>query len=255
MMKVLVGIATYNEIQNLPLLVQQLFDQLPGADVLVVDDSSPDGTGQWCRQRATEEPRLHCVVRPRKLGLGTAALVTMRYALDGDYDMLINMDADLSHDPRYAPQLIGAMDPPGGAPIDVAIASRYVHGGGIIGWPRHRRWMSRLINGFARCALGLACRDCSGSFRCYRVSRLRVLDLDAVYSRGYSFYEEILWHLKRAGASFAEVPIQFKDRQHGHSKITFREAIAAARILSWLGLRNWLGPARTRSVGQSDEGG
>jgi dolichol-phosphate mannosyltransferase len=234
----LIAIATYNEIENLPRLVSGIFHHLPQAQVLVVDDNSPDGTGRWCQAAARDDDRLHCLVRLGKLGLGTAAVETIRYALTHDYDLLIHMDADLSHDPRYLEPLIAAMTDDDGKPVDVAIGSRYVAGGGVQGWPWYRRWMSRLVNHYARSALGLTCHDCSGSFRCYRVTCLRRLNVDAIRSRGYSFYEEILWWIQRAGGRFVEVPIVFTDRRHGRSKINLREAIAAARIIAALGRRS-----------------
>jgi dolichol-phosphate mannosyltransferase len=151
------------------------------------------------------------------------------------------MDADFSHPPEHLPELVGGMDPPGGPPIDVMIASRYVPGGGSEGWPLSRRLMSRAVNCYARRLLGLPVRDCSGAFRCYRVSLLARLDFQAIRSRGYSFQEEVLWHLKRLGARFAETPFVFVDRRQGTSKINSREALAALGIICRLGVRNLLG--------------
>jgi dolichol-phosphate mannosyltransferase len=146
------------------------------------------------------------------------------------------MDADFSHHPRYIAALRGGMER-----ADVMIGSRYVAGGAITGWSLTRHVMSRTVNAFARCALGLPTRDCSGAFRCYRVSLLAQIDFDAVRSRGYSFQEEILWHLKRLGARFGETPITFADRERGASKINSGEALGALRIILGLGAGNWLG--------------
>jgi dolichol-phosphate mannosyltransferase len=239
--KTLITIATYNEIDNLPRLVDEVFAQAPQAELLVIDDNSPDGTGQWCDRRAAEDGRVHCLHREGKLGLGTATVAGLRYAVAGGYRQVLNMDADFSHHPRYLPALLAGMDPPGGPAVDVMIGSRYIPGGGIEGWSWRRHFMSRGINLYARWLLGLAPRDCSGAYRCYRTSLLARLDFAAIRSRGYSFQEEILWHLKRLGARFAETPIVFVDRCHGASKINAREAAVSLRIILGLGLRNLFG--------------
>jgi len=232
----LVTLATYNEIENLPRLVDEIFAELPRVNLLVIDDNSPDGTGRWC-----EERRLHCLHRSGKLGLGTATIAAMRYAVEHGYDQMLNMDADFSHHPRYLPDFLAGMTPPEGPPVDVMIGSRYIPGGGVEGWPLRRRIMSRCINLYTRWLLGLKIRDCSGAFRCYRCELLARLDFDKVRSHGYAFEEEILWHLKRLGARFGETPIVFADRRLGSSKIDSTEAVAALWTLFRLGLRNWLG--------------
>lgn len=239
--KTLITIATYNEIENLPTLVDEVLRRVPEADVLVIDDNSPDGTGQWCDARSADDPRVRCLHREGKLGLGTATVAGMRYAIEHGYRQVLNMDADFSHHPRHLPQFLAAMDPPDGPPVDVVIGSRYIPGGGVEGWPLRRHVMSRSVNLYARVLLGLPSHDCSGAYRCYRTSILRKLDFASIRSRGYSFQEEILWHLKRAGARFAETPIVFADRRLGRSKINGREAAAALGILFRLGLKNWLG--------------
>jgi len=238
----LVALATYNERESLPPLVDEILRHAPDVHVLVVDDNSPDGTGQWCDERAKADARLHCLHRPGKLGLGTATLDAFRYSLAHNYTYVVMMDADFSHHPRYLPALRAAMNPGPGERVDVAIGSRYVPGGGTEGWPLRRRWMSRGVNLYARLLLGLTPRDCSGAFRCYRTETLRQVPLDRVRSRGYSFQEEILWHLKRAGARFEEIPIVFTDRRLGQSKINLGEAWAALRIILMLGVRNGLRP-------------
>jgi dolichol-phosphate mannosyltransferase len=238
----LVTLATYNEIENLPRLVDEILTIAPDVDILVIDDNSPDGTGRWCDERAAADPRVKCLHRSGKLGLGTATIAGMRYAIEHGYEYVLNMDADWSHHPRYLPALRGGMEQADGTPsADVTIGSRYVAGGAIEGWPLKRHVMSRAVNALARVLLGLRARDCSGAFRCYRVERLREIDFEAVRSRGYSFQEEILWHLKRAGAKMAETPITFADRTLGSSKINSGEAVAALRVLAALGARHWLG--------------
>ncbi len=238
--KTLVTVATYNEIENLPRLVEEIFQHAAGVDILVVDDNSPDGTGQWCDEKAAEDPRVHCLHRQGKLGLGTATIAAMRYGIEQGYKYVLNMDADFSHHPRYLPDLLAAMEPKDAPPVDIMIGSRYVPGGGVEGWPLKRHLMSQGVNLYARWFLGLKPKDCSGAFRCYRTEMLAKLDFDAVRSRGYSFQEEILWHLKRLGARFGETPIIFADRQHGASKIDSREAVGALWIIFTMGLRNLL---------------
>jgi len=253
MSKTLVAIATYNEIENLPRLIDAIRKHLPDAHILVIDDHSPDGTGPWCLEHQSNNPCFDCIIRSGKLGLGTAVLEAMQYAVANEYDFLINMDADFSHPPDKLPELLAAMGTEQTIAaekslslqelrqIDVAIGSRYVPGGKIEGWPLSRRLMSRAVNGLARICLGLPTRDNSGAFRCYRVATLhRILaqhiSQKQIRSRGYSFFEEILFLLHRGGAKMVEIPITFTDRQFGQSKINFREAVKAVGIIFRLGL-------------------
>lgn len=237
--RTLVTVATYNERENLPLLVEEIFRYAPQVDILVIDDNSPDGTGRWCDERRQEEPRLHCLHRAGKLGLGTATIAGLRHAIEHGYDYMLNLDADFSHHPRYISALLAGLDPADGPPVDIMIGSRYVAGGGTVGWPLRRRLMSRAVNLYARVLLGLPVSDCSGAFRCFRTEFVKKIDLAQVRSRGYSFQEEILWRLKRLGARFGETPIVFADRERGVSKINLREAVSALWIILALGLRNW----------------
>ena len=241
--RVLVVLATYNELENLPALIDEIFRHAPEAEILVVDDNSPDGTGRWCDERTQNEPRLSCLHRAGKLGLGTAIVAGLRYAIEHNCDYVVTLDADFSHHPKYIPSLLAGMEPAEGPPRDVMIGSRYVPGGGTVDWPVSRRAMSRAVNLYARILLGLPVRDCSGGFRCLRVSKLKQLDLATVRSTGYSFLEEVLWRLKRLGARFGETPILFTDRTKGKSKINLREAVSAVWIIFRLGLRNWLTPS------------
>ncbi len=243
----LVVIATYNERENLPRLLPEIWAIRPEMDVLVIDDASPDGTGKWVESQLESEPRLRYLPREKKLGLGTAAIAAMRFAIEHGYRFLVNMDADFSHDPNVLPELLGAMEPPDAPPVDVAIGSRYVPGGRTHGWPWYRKLMSRAINGYARFALSLPVRDCSSGYRCFRVSTLQRIDFSQVRARGYVFHEEILWHLKRAGGSFREVPILFADRRFGQSKIRAADAVGALWRIFLLGLRERLGGRTARS--------
>lgn len=234
--RTLISVATYNEIENLPALVEALRQVAPQADILVIDDNSPDGTGQWCDEQAASNAQFHCVHRSGKLGLGTAIVAALNYGREQGYDHVLNMDADFSHHPRHIPAMLAAMES-----ADVAIGSRYCPGGGTKDWPLQRRFMSWAVNTYARWLLGLKPNDTSGGFRCYRVSLLNKVDLSTIKSRGYSFQEEILWRLKRAGARFVEVPIIFADRERGQSKINKQEALSALWIIFRLGVTNWTG--------------
>ncbi len=239
--KTAVCVATYNEIDNLPRLVEAIQKNLPEAEVLVVDDNSPDGTGRWCDEKAARDSRFHCLHRAGKLGLGTATVAAMRYAIEQAYQYLVMMDADFSHPPERLEDLVDGMDRPGRPAVDVMIGSRYVSGGGIQGWPLKRHFMSRGVNLYTRLLLGLKPKDVSGAFRCYRAAVLRRLDFDAIRSHGYSFEEEILWRLKRLGARFEETPYVFVERQVGRSKIDLHEVISAIWMIFLLGLENWQG--------------
>jgi dolichol-phosphate mannosyltransferase len=237
MHRTLITLATYNEVENLPLLVEEILRFAPEVDILVIDDNSPDGTGKWCDEAAAGEPRLRVLHRTGKLGLGTATLAGMRHAIDQGYEWVLNMDADFSHHPRHLPALLACRDESGeGRAVDVMIGSRYVPGGRIEGWGWKRHFMSRAVNLASRVLLGLKTRDCSGSYRCYRTRLLADLDFGAIRSRGYSFQEEILFCLARQGAKIEETPITFADRERGQSKINSGEALNAGRILLQLGI-------------------
>ncbi|MDR3183694.1 MAG: polyprenol monophosphomannose synthase [Planctomycetaceae bacterium] len=227
MKRILIALATYNERDNLPPLIDEIFAAVPEADILVIDDNSPDGTGDWAQSFSSSGRRLKLIRRSGKLGLGSAVLEAMRYAADSGYDYLLNMDADGSHRPQYIASLLQKS----AEGYDVVIGSRYIAGGGVENWAWYRRLMSWCINRYARLMLGLKTRDNSGSFRCYRVELLRRLDTESVVSRGYSFFEEILYRLSALGASFAEVPIIFADRRFGQSKINKSEVFKALWIL------------------------
>ena len=171
-----------------------------------------------------------------KQGLGTATLAGFRYALDHDYTLVLNLDADFSHHPRHIPDLLACMET-----ADVAIGSRYVPGGGVVGWGLQRHLMSRGVNFYAHLFLGLKTRDNSGAFRCYRVAKLCELDLSLFRATGYAFQEEVLYRCRRIGCRFAESPIVFEDRRYGESKINWREAVAALWVIFRLGVDRVLG--------------
>ncbi len=229
--RLLVTLCTYNECDNLAALILEIWQFAPTAEILVIDDNSPDGTGGVADEWRTRDRRVHVLHRPCKMGLGTATLAGFRYAIENDYTLLINLDADFSHHPRHIPELLALIDR-----VDVAIGSRYVVGGGVVGWGLWRHFMSRAINGYARTVLRLKTRDNSGSYRCYRVSRLRELKLDRFVARGYAIQEEILYRCRRIGCRFGETPIVFENRRHGTSKISLKEAFAAGWIILRLGV-------------------
>jgi dolichol-phosphate mannosyltransferase len=234
--RLLVSIATYNERSNLAELISAIQAEAPGADVLVTDDNSPDGTGELADQISENDRRVHVRHRAGKLGLGTAILEAMRYAIENDYDLFLNMDADFSHPPRYLRWLVGGM-----RDHDVVIGSRYVSGGGSVNWPWSRRVISRSVNLFVRLALRLPVRDASGGFRCYRVGLLRRADLAGVRSRGYSFQQEVLYRCYQAGARIGEFPIVFENRKAGASKVNLFESVRSLSMLAWLGLKAAVG--------------
>lgn len=242
----LVTLATYNERENLPRLIDEIQAALPAADILVVDDNSPDGTGQWCDERAASDARLKVIHRAGKLGLGTALIAGMEYAVAHGYTYLVTLDADFSHPPTVLPALVAGMEGAGtdggGSkdPVDVMIGSRYVVGGRIEGWPLKRHVMSRGVNFFSRWVLGLPPRDCSGGFRCYRLSKLAEIDFGRLRSHGYSFLEELLYRLVQRGCRTGEVPIVFVDRQAGSSKISLSETVVSAGKLLRLAVERWL---------------
>jgi dolichol-phosphate mannosyltransferase len=239
--RLLVSLATYNEVDNLRPLIESIRQFAPHASVLIIDDSSPDGTGRLADELQADLPEVHVIHRPGKLGLGTAVLEAMGFAIRQGYDYLINLDADFSHPPRFIPALLAGM-----RDHDVMIGSRYVPGGGFEGnqFNLKRKFMSTGINWYARLFLGLPSKDNSGSFRCYRVAKLAEIDSRRVRSRGYSFMEEILFWCRQAGCRIGETPIVFENRRAGVSKINKYEAYMALRIIFELGLGRLLGRTR-----------
>ena len=224
--RVLVGVCTYNEAENIEAVLDRLRHALPWADLLVVDDASPDGTArlaqQWAQRQA--DPSTRVLVRKER-GLGGAIRCAIGIAVEDSYDYFLNLDGDLSHDPDQLPNLLDAIRARGD--LDVVIGSRYVPGGSIEGWPLRRKLMSRMVNRFATGCLRLPVKDCSGSMRCYRVSTLRRIDLSELRSNGYALLEELLVRLHEADARMLEVPITFTERRLGASKLTLGETCRA----------------------------
>lgn len=222
-MRSLVIIPTYNEAENIAPLVDSLLAMALDLHILVVDDNSPDGTGQIADNLAAAHQ--HCVWvlhRAGKLGLGTAYTTGFEFALERGYDRIVTMDADFSHNPRYVPSLIELT-----RTCDLGIGSRYVPGGGVRLWGLHRRLLSRGANFFARTTLGLMARDCTAGFRCYQAEVLRTVDPVSIRADGYSYLVEMLWRVQRAGFRVGETPIVFTDRRRGASKISRNEILKA----------------------------
>jgi dolichol-phosphate mannosyltransferase len=234
--RILVSLATYNERDNLAPLIPEIHRILPSAEIVVIDDNSPDGTGKLADEMAAADPRIHVLHRSGKLGLGTAILAGMRYAMEHDYDFLINMDCDFSHHPRYLPAILAGMDR-----RDVMIGSRYVPGGGTRNWPFSRQCLSQGVNLLVRFLLRMPARDASGAYRCYRVSKLRQTALHLIISHGYSFQQEVLYRCRRAGSRIGETPIIFEDRRTGSSKVNLREAARSLAVLVYIGLHAFFG--------------
>jgi len=233
--KALVIIPTYNEIGNIkPLVRDVLALESPRVtfEVLVVDDSSTDGTGKVVERLTQEHSRVHLLERPAKLGLGTAYVAGFRYALRHGFEFTATMDADFSHDPKYLPVFAEAID---GA--DLIIGSRYVPGGGVRNWALHRRLLSASANFCARLATGLWPHDCTTGFRYYRTELLRRLDLDRIRSHGYSCLMELAFVCQKSGARIVESPIVFVERREGRSKVSHHEVWRALATLSRLSAR------------------
>jgi dolichol-phosphate mannosyltransferase len=213
--KTIVIIPTYNECGTIMPLISTVRARLPSADVLVIDDASPDGTGALVADLAASDPRVALLQRGGKFGLGTAYIAGFRRALSEGYDLVIGMDADFSHDPECLPQFIDAA-----ANCDFVIGSRYIPGGSTPDWRLSRRLISRFGNWMARSTLRLPVRDCTSAYRCYRREALTALDLDAIKVVGYSFMIETVRQLCSAGVRFCETPITFIDRRVGKSKLS-----------------------------------
>jgi len=232
-----VVLPTYEEAENLPGIAAAILEILPTGTLLVVDDSSPDGTGELAEDLARGQPRIRVRHRAGKEGLGRAYLDGFRVALDGGATSVIQMDADWSHDPAVLPSLL---EPITGDRADLVIGSRYVRGGHVLDWGIGRRLISRLGSLFARTVLGLRPNDLTGGFKAWRGSTLAAIPFDGVHAGGYVFQIEMTLRASRAGARIVEVPITFRDRRVGHSKMSrgiIVEALLVVLRLRWDELR------------------
>jgi len=231
----LIIIPTYNEAENVNRVVKGIFDQALPLDVLVVDDASPDGTGDVVEEMRAGESRLHLLRRGAKMGLGSAYLDGMRWALERSYDWIFEMDADLSHDPKYLPDLFWALKE-----TDLVIGSRYIKGVNVVNWPLTRLLLSWYANLYARVITGLPVQDCTSGFKGFRRRVLESIDFNKVRSDGYAFQIEMVFRAWKTGYRVVEVPIVFVDRRSGVSKMSqgvIWEAIWMCWYLRWLGLR------------------
>ena len=227
--RVLVVVPTYNELANLESILGRLRDSVPEAHALVVDDGSPDGTGELAEKLAAADSRVHVLHRPGKAGLGPAYVAGFRWGRAHGYDVLVEMDADGSHAPEQLPRLLAALED-----ADLALGSRYVPGGGGADWGAIRRIVSRGGSWYARRALGLQVRDLTGGFKCFRADVLREIDLPSVRSRGYAFQVELTYRTIVRGLRVVEVPIVFRDRELGTSKMSWRITAEAAWLVPQL---------------------
>ncbi len=231
---VTVVLPTYNESENLADIAAAITAH--GYKLLVVDDASPDGTGPLADQLAASNPRMSVLHRDRKEGLGPAYAAGFNEALDAGADVLIEMDADFSHDPADLPKLVEAVG--GGA--DLAIGSRYVPGGDTEGWPAIRRWVSKLGNLYAKTMLGVPANDITAGFRAFRASSLRRLPYESAQASGYGFQVEMAWRAHEEGMTITEVPIVFRDRERGTSKMGLSIVIEAMWLVTVWGVGRWL---------------
>ena len=236
--RVLVCIPTYNERDNLPTTLQRLRAANPDVDVLVIDDGSPDGTGAFADEAAATDSHVHVLHRSEKSGLGTAYVVGFAWGLERGYDVLVEMDADGSHQPEELPRLLAALDPAGPVAADLVLGSRYVEGGVLHNWPRSRMVLSRGANAYVRLALRLPLRDATGGFRAYRSDVLSKLELGEIASQGYCFQVDLAWQAWRAGFKVVEVPITFVERTLGQSKMSKAIVAEAFWRVTWWGLRS-----------------
>ena len=233
--RVLVIIPTFNERENLPLILDRLRAAVPTAHVLVVDDGSPDGTGDIADQRAGDDPMIAVLHRTEKDGLGPAYFAGFEWGLAHGFEVLVEMDADGSHAPEQLPRLLGALDH-----ADLVIGSRYVPGGSVVNWPKQREILSRGGNLYSRLALGVHVKDITAGYRVYRAAVIRAIPLHEVASHGYCFQVDLAWRAIRGGFRVVEVPITFTEREIGVSKMSggiVREALV--KVTVWGAARRW----------------
>lgn len=233
-MRTLIVIPTYLEALNITEVLTRVRAAVPQADILVVDDSSPDGTAELARALGEELGQIDVLVRPKKDGLGNAYRHGFRVGMDRDYEVLVQMDADLSHDPAALPLLLGTLDD--GA--EAVIGSRYIPGGSVPHWPWYRRALSKWGNRYACLVLGMSVHDATAGFRAYRVDALNAIDVFSTRAQGYGFQIETAYRVSRSGRRLAEVPITFTDRVRGASKMSFAVMVEELLLVTWWGIRD-----------------
>lgn len=236
----LVLLPTYNEIDNLARVMDRIRSAVPDADVLVLDDDSPDGTGKLADELAAEDAAIKVLHRTSKDGLGAAYLAGFEWGLEHGYEFLVEIDADGSHPPEVLPSMLAqAAD---GA--DLVIGSRYVPGGAVVNWPVHRQLLSRLGNQYVRLLLGMPVRDATAGYRVYRADALRTLGLDTVQSQGYCFQTDLTWRAARAELQIRELPITFTEREYGDSKMSGDVVRESMRSITGWGVKHRLAQLR-----------
>jgi len=233
-MTTLIIIPTYLEAENVGEVVRQVRASAPDADILVVDDSSPDGTADLAKETGAEVGQVDVLVLPEKGGLGVAYRAGFKHGFSHGYDVIVQMDADFSHDPAALPELLGKIE----TGADMAIGSRYVAGGNIPNWPTTRRVLSRVGNFYASTVLGLNVRDATSGFRAYRAGVLETVEAGATRATGYGFQVELAYRAHRLGAEIVEVPITFNDRVRGVSKMSWHIIGEAMSLVTWWGVRD-----------------
>lgn len=229
--RTLIVMPTYNERENLPQIVPEVLSKDPGIHVLIVDDNSPDGTGQVADELAAREERIHVMHRPGKLGLGTAYIAGFKWALERDYEFIFEMDSDFSHNPDHIPEFLAAAKD-----YDLVLGSRYLKGVTVVNWPMSRLLLSYFANKYSRIITGLPFTDTTGGFKCYRKRVLQTIELDRITSEGYSFQIETTFRAWRKGFKIGEIKIVFTDRAEGTSKMSGRIIREAVWKVWWLRL-------------------
>ncbi len=233
-MRTLVIVPTYEEAANIPELLPRLRAAAPNVDILIVDDNSPDGTAQLAREINEDLGQIDVLVRPQKAGLGTAYRAGFAIGIERGYDVLVQMDADLSHDPAAVPSLLARLK----GDVGMVIGSRYVPGGEIPHWPWYRRFLSRYGNLYTRLALGLKARDLTSGFRAWKTITLQHIDYKTTHATGYLFQMELAYRVKQHGEHIAEVPITFRDRVRGTSKMSGAVIFEELTRVTWWGIRD-----------------
>jgi dolichol-phosphate mannosyltransferase len=233
--RVVIVMPTYNERQNLEIIAGRIREAVPDADLLVVDDNSPDGTGDLADKLAEKDPRVRVMHRLEKAGLGRAYVAGFTWALESGYDLIVEMDADGSHRPEDLPRLLATS-----GQADAVIGSRYVPGGTVVNWPKSREFLSKGANIYNRIMLGVRVKDATGGFRVYRAATLRKIDLNGIESAGYCFQIDMTLRVLQVGMQIKEVPITFVERERGASKMSNSVIIEAfTRVARW-GINSWL---------------
>jgi glycosyltransferase involved in cell wall biosynthesis len=245
--RTLIIVPTHNEAANIASVIQRIREAVPAADVLVIDDMSTDETRAIVREHASGDDHVRMETREVKRGLGDAYLHAFAIGLDEGYDALVEIDADLSHDPADLPMMLDLAE----RGIALVIGSRYIPGGSVIGWPRRRTWLSRWGNRYAGLVLGLALNDATSGYRVYRADTLRTIGIDGVQADGYGFQVEMTYRVVQAGLSVVEVPIAFRDRVAGTSKMHRGIVIEAFKLVTFWGLRDMVTLRRARRTYRS----